>query len=179
MENNKYGYSTYTFKELVPDYTTFSDTYKDGLLTTLPSQQTFKLLYNEFAESHIAFTKERFICKFENVLYQTVEAFEYDTNVKRAMREFEDSVFEDEGDMITNIATAPNNEYDTDEERVNHLDQQQKMKARASKANAYYKRLTMNKETAVKTFLNKFRQLFIVIFDAQANTVWIDNKEGE
>lgn len=180
-----YGYGTHTFKDVMDSYETFKLVYSDSVFFTDsrgnwtgPSEQTYKLIYNHYAGSHLAMSDEDFINKMENILYEHFERFEYDINLKRSIRETEDSQWGVETDIIQNEAAAPNTEGQTDAMTVDSLDKQVKVKTQAGYSSVLSKKFTNNKSYYVQAFLDKFKWLFIRILDPQTTPVWLSNEEG-
>ena len=179
-----YGYSTKTLKEVLPNYDTFKLVYADSPFFTNenvwtgPSKQTFKLIYNYYAGSHLAMSEEDFINKLENILYEHYEEFEYDLNLKKTARSTTDLEWGAESDIIQNEAAAPNTEGATDSLTMASLDKQTKIKTQAGYSAILAKKFSNNKSYYIKSFLDNFKWLFIRILDPQTTEVWTSDTDG-
>lgn len=179
-----YGYGTKTFKDVFKDFNEFKQKYSgspffyEGEEYIGPSETTFKLIYNHYAISHIAFSEEDFMGFFENTLYEHFEKFEYDMKLKKDARKATDEEWADDGNVIQNVAVSPNTYGDTDSDIINSLDNQTKMNTRSGYTTILNRKILHNKSYYIKTFLNHFQWLFIKIIDKQYTPVWLSNDEG-
>lgn len=175
---NKQVYNTLTFKDIFGSYEDFKEIYEDSVLfDIIPSRKTFQILFNEYASSNVSTSKESFIRRFENVLFEHYERFEMDMNLKKMARDGSID-FKDGGGIIENIATAPNNEGNTDSDLVKSLDQQTKIATDEGPVAEYSRKMMYNKPYIIRQFLNQFRSLFIKIIAIQSTPTWISNEAG-
>lgn len=177
---NKQIYNTLAFKDIFKDYNEFINTYKDSVIfdgIDLPSERTFQLIFNEYATSNVASTKESFIRRFENVLYERFEQFEADIQLKGNARDGSID-FKDGGGMIENIAAAPNNEGTTHADIIQSLDQQTRITTDEGKVAEYSRKMMYNRPYIIRQFLNQFRSLFIKLIAIQSNPTWTSDGSG-
>ena len=91
-----------------------------------PTLKTFALIYNEYADCHVAFTDESFLDRFANDLYTFYKEFEQTTKAIDDLMNLSDNDISIADRMITNIANIPETTSSTDAEEVDYITQQQK-----------------------------------------------------
>lgn len=175
------GNSTYLFMEVFPDYETFEEWYKSTSLSDgeddVPSKKTFSLIYNEYAESHIAFSKVGFSNHFANDLYTYYKEFEATTKAIDDLMKLSDDEIANDTAMILNIANIPETEGSTDDETVNFVSQQQKNITKKGKLQIKKEQLSSKRTYTTKTFLNRFRHLFKRVCRPTFITYYVEEDE--
>ena len=143
-----------------------------------PTLKTFALIYNEYADCHVAFTDESFLDRFANDLYTFYKEFEQTTKAIDDLMNLSDNDISIADRMITNIANIPETTSSTDAEEVDYITQQQKSINKKGTLQVKKEQLSNKRAYTVRSFLNKFRHLFIKIISPTYNTVYIE-EEGE
>lgn len=168
------GYNTKVFKDIFPNFETFIEWYSKTPFYTANSIDggTFYLILYEYADSHVAFSEESFKQKFAIDLYTYVKEFQETTKAINDLMELTDNQLLDNGKMITNIADIPATPSSTDVGSVNFITQQQKILNEKPLLQIKKEQLSNKRILTVKTFLNRFRHLFIRIISEQYNLVY-------
>ena len=143
-----------------------------------PSLKTFALIFNEYADCHIAFTKESFLERFSNDLYTFYKEFEQTTKAIDDLMNLTDNDIAIADRMITNIANIPEVTSSTDVEEVDYVSQQQKSINKKGTLQIKKEQLSNKRSYTVRSFLNKFRHLFIKIISPSYVSVY-EEEEGE
>lgn len=143
-----------------------------------PCLRTFALLFNEFADCHLAFSRESFLEHFENDLHTFYKEFEATTKAIDDLMGLSDSDIATADSMITNIANIPEIESNTDVEQVDFVSQQQKSINKKGVLQIKKEQLSNKRAYTVRAFLNKFRHLFIKIISPTYTQVYVED-EGE
>ena len=143
-----------------------------------PCLKTFALIFNEFADCHLALSRESFLEHFENDLYTFYKEFEATTKAIEDLMELSDSDIATADSMITNIANIPELESNTDIEQVDFVSQQQKSISKKGVLQIKKEQLSNKRAYTVRAFLNKFRHLFIKIISPTYTQVYVED-EGE
>lgn len=160
-------YNTRLFKNIFPDYDTFSSWYKSTGLSDetedVPSKKTFTIIAFEFNDSHVAYSPESFKQKFAIVLYTNYREFEQTTKAISDLMSLTDEEIRRAGEVVTNIADIPETASSTDIDEVDFVSNQQKMINIKGMAQVKREQLGNKRAFTVKSFLNKFRSLFIKI----------------
>lgn len=179
-----YGYGTNVFKNIFKDFEAFKTIYQDSPFFydeqgdyIGPQYTTFKLIYNNYAGSHVAMSDEDFINRFENRLFEHFEKFEFDNKLRKGVRLATDDDWSDDSKVIRNEAMAPNTSGTTDSELVESLDSQTKVNNKTGYAGIVGKKEFYNRSYSISNFLEKFKDLFIRIYDPQTVPVWVS--EGD
>lgn len=174
--------TTKFFKDVFPTYEVFSNWYKQTGLSKndndCPNQITFLLIAYEYNDSHIAFTEESFKEHFAIDLYTYYKEFEGTTKAIEEMLELTDSEISIADSTILNIANIPENESSTDIEQVDFVSQQQKTLTKKGVLQVKREQLTNKRTYTTKTFLKRFKHLFIRIL-SPAYTFVVEEPEGE
>lgn len=162
-----WGNENQIFKNVFPDYDTFSTWYKASGLssgtTDVPSQVTFTLIANEYNSNHIAFSVEEFKQKFANDLYTFYPEFEQTTNAIKELMKLSEEDISIDGAIITNVANIPETDNDTDTETVDFVSTQQKTINKKGTLQIK-KELLSNKRTfTTRTFIKRFKHLFVKV----------------
>lgn len=175
-------HSTKIFKNVFQDYNTFINWYtnnplSDGI-TDCPSIKTFTLIANEYNDSHIAFSEESFKEHFANDIYTYYKEFEATTKGISDLMNITDEEIAIENQNIVNYASIPETESSTDEEVVDFISNQQKTINKKGKLQVKREQLSNKRAFTVKTFLKRFKHLFITII-SPAYTFVVGEPEGD
>lgn len=171
------GYETKVFNDIFPTYDVFRDWYSSYGLTA-PRELTFRLIQAEYRDSHSAYNEEGFKDHFFIDLYTYSKEFEQTTDAIDNLMSLTDEEIAVSGSMITNIADIPENESSTNVEEVNFVSQQQKAISKKGVLQIKREQLSNKRTYTVKTFLKRFKHLFIRILSSAYVNV-IEEKEGE
>lgn len=165
MEQLNHG--TKLFKNIFPTYEEFSSWYKSTPLSDdvndCPTEKTFTLIAYEYNDCHIALSPESFKQRFANDIYTYYREFEATTNVIIDLMKLTDDEISTSDEMITNVANIPETESSTNVEEVDFITTQQKNINKKGKLQIKKEQLANKKAFTVKTFINRFRHLFIKI----------------
>lgn len=161
------GHSTNLFKNIFPTYKEFKDWYISTPLSDneldVPTEKTFTLISYEYNDSHIAFSVESFKQHFANDIYTYYREFEATTKSIVELMELTDQDIAVADISITNMANIPETESSTDEETVDFISTQQKLINKKGSLQVKKEQLSAKRIFTVKTFINRFRHLFIKI----------------
>lgn len=161
------GYSTKYFKDIFPDYDTFKSWYQSTGLSTdandVPKTVTFRLIANEYNDSHVNLSDESFKEHFANDIYTYYKEFEATTQSIIDLMNLTDEEIAIADNMITNYAQIPETESSTNVEEVDFISNQQKIINKKGLLQIKREQLANKRIFTVKTFLNRFRHLFIKI----------------
>lgn len=162
------GYKTKIFNDIFPSYDAFSSWWNENKedLTWIPQKITFRLIQAEYRESHIAFDEVGFLDHFFIDLYTYVKEFEETTKAIDDLMSLSDNDIAISGSMVQNIADIPESESSTNVEEVNFVSQQQKMINKKGTLQIKKEQLVNKKAYTVKTFLKRFRHLFIKVLSS-------------
>lgn len=168
-------YNTQLFKNIFPDYDTFKNWYLNcGLSdneTDVPAKKTFTLIANEYNDSHTSLSVEGFKEHFANDIYTYYKEFEETTkNILELMKLTEDDIAIADS-MITNFASVPETTSSTDTESVDYITNQQKTLNKKGKLTIQKELLSSKRTFTTRTFINRFRHLFIKIISPYYNFV--------
>lgn len=176
-----YNYSTKIFKNIFPNYQTFSEWYASSPLsnglTDIPSNKTFRIISNEYNDCHVCMTEESFKEHFENELYTYYKEFEATTKAIDELMELTDAQVEDGGKMIVNMADIPENVSSTDADTVNFISQHQKTLTRKGVLQIKREQISNKRAYTVRRFLERFRHLFIRVISPYYTTVYMEKDE--
>lgn len=160
-------YNTRLFKNIFPDYNTFATWYKGLPLSDddndCPSEKTFTLIAFEFNDSHSVFSPDSFKEHFANDIYTYYREFEATTKSILDLMKLTDDEIAVENQNILNIANIPETESSTDEEVVDFISTQNKTINKKGKLQIKKEQLASKRAFTVKTFINRFRHLFIKV----------------
>lgn len=168
-----YGHTTSYFKDIFINYESFSNWYKSIPLssgsTDIPSEKTFTLIFYNYSDSHVCMSDESFKQRFAVDLYTYYKEFEETTKAIDSLMSLKSEDISTEYSHIVNTAIIPQTPFNTSVEEVDFLTQQEKQMYKKGKLQIT-KELLSNKRTyTVKTFLNRFKHLFIKILDDNYN----------
>ena len=170
-------HNTKVFNDVFPDYETFKNWIQEYSIL-VPRELTFKLIQAEYRSSHLAYDEISFKDHFFIDIYSFTREFEATTDAIDALMSLTDSQIDTDGSTVLNIAEIPSTENDTDAKIVNFVNQQQK--TISVKGNLQIKReqLANKRIYTVKSFLKKFRHLFIKIL-SPAYTLVVAEEEHQ
>lgn len=175
-------FNTKLFKNIFPSYQDFVLWYTSTPLSDnssdVPTERTFTLIAYEYNDSHVNLSVESFKEHFANDIYTYYREFEETTKGINELMAMTDEEIAIAGNMITNIANIPETASDTDEETVDFISQQQKMINKKGKLQIKREQLSNKRAYTTKTFLNRFRHLFIKIISPAYTDVY-GEPEGE
>lgn len=177
-----FDFNTKLFKNIFPSYKDFVSWYTSTPLSDnssdVPTERTFTLIAYEYNDSHVNLSVESFKEHFANDIYTYYREFEATTKGINELMEMTDEEIAIAGNMITNIANIPETASDTDEETVDFISQQQKMINKKGKLQIKREQLSNKRAYTTRTFLNRFRHLFIKIISPAYTNVY-GEPEGE
>ena len=168
------GSRTELFKNIFPTYEDFREWYKKLPLSDneeVPSEKTFTLIAYEYNDSHIAFSVEGFKQHFAIDLYTFYKEFEETTKSILDLMKLTDEEIATADSMIINMANIPETQSSTDEEVVDYISTQQKHINKKGKLQIKKEQLSSKRIFTVKTFLGRFRHLFVKILTPSYNLV--------
>ena len=174
------GYETKIFNDIFPTYETFSSWWNSSYseISVVPSKLTFMLIQSEYRESHIAFDEIGFKDRFFVDLYTYVREFEATTRAIDDLMNLSDEDIAISGSMVQNIADIPERQNSTNAEEVNFISQQQKMINKKGTLQIKREQLINKKAYTVKSFIKRFRHLFIRVLSS-AHVPVIREPEGD
>ena len=169
------------FKNIFPDYETFSTWYKSTPLsdseTDVPSEKTFALIAYEYNDNHVAFTEESFKQRFAVDIYTFYREFEETTKSIIAMMQLTDDEIATADSYITNTAVIPEEVMSTNVEEVDFVTSQQKQINKKGKLQVKKEQLSAKRVFTTRTFIKRFKHLFVKVIDAAYTPVIGENME--
>lgn len=176
------NHNTRLFKNIFPDYQTFSEWYSGTPLSDdsndVPSEKTFTLIAYEYNNSHVSMSPESFKEHFANELYTYYKEFEETTKIIKELMSLSENDLRIGDRLITNLADIPETESSTNVEEVDFISNQQKQFTEKSKLQIKREELSAKRAFTVKTFLRRFKNLFIKIL-SPAYTYVVEENQGE
>lgn len=170
------------FKDLFPDYQTFSSWYKSLPLSDddndVPNEKTFSLIAYQYNGSHCAMMEEEFKQHFSIDLYTYYKEFEATTENILDLMKLTDEDIAIANSMITNNADIPETEASTDETSVDFISTQQKVINKKGKLQIQRELLSNKRALTTRTFLKRFKHLFEICVD-DAYTFVVEEPEGD
>lgn len=174
------GHEFKLFKDIFPDYQSFSTWYATTLFHLssgqAPNAITFSIIYNEYCASHVAYSEEVFKNKFANDLYTYYEDFEQESAAIKDLMKLTSEDIIKAGSTVTNFADIPEKTSDTDAEVVDFVSQQQKTNMFRSELEAKREVIRNKRELSVRRFLSRFRHLFIRIISPDYIKVYVEDE---
>lgn len=169
------------FKNIFPDYETFSIWYKSTPLsdseTDVPSEKTFALIAYEYNDNHVAFTEESFKQRFAVDIYTFYREFEETTKSIIAMMQLTDDEIATADAFITNTAVIPETVTSTNVEEVDFVTSQQKQINKKGKLQVKKEQLSAKRVFTTRTFIKRFKHLFVKVIDDAYTPVIGENME--
>lgn len=170
------------FKNIFKNYQEFYNWYGSTPLSEgdkdVPSEKTFTLIAYEYNDSTVNSSVESFKQRFANDIYTYYKEFEATTKAIDELMNMTDEEIAIDNNLITNLANIPEYELNTDIESVNFVSTQQKTISRKGNLQIKKEQLSSKRIYTVKTFINRFRHLFIKIL-SPAYTYVVGEDEGE
>ena len=158
-------YNGRLFKNIFPDYDTFQAWYLNSGLSDdtidCPSKKTFTLIFNEYSCSHACMSADDFKGHFANDLFSHYKEFEGTTKAIDDLMKLTADDIKVSDTLISNMADIPETGNTTDTETVDFISNQQKQINVKGKLQIQRELLSNKRSFTVKSFLNKFRHLFI------------------
>lgn len=174
-------YNTRLFKNIFKSYNDFKTWYRQTGLSDdendVPSQKTFTIIANEYNDSHVAMSPESFKERFANDLYSYYQEFEQTTKAISDLMKLTDKDIEFDNSIIMNIANIPEDGYTTSSEEVDFVTAQQKQISKKGKLQVSKELISNKRSFTVKTFLNRFRHLFIKVLTPAYTYVVVEDEE--
>lgn len=175
-------YNTRLFKNIFPNYQSFKEWYTatplSDSLNDCPNEKTFTLIAYEYNDSHVSLSPESFKERFANDIYTYYREFEATTKGIIDLMELTDKDISIADQMITNFANVPETENSTNVEEVDFITNQQKNINVKGKLQIKKEQLANKRTFTVRTFINRFRHLFIKVI-SPAYTFVIAEPEEE
>lgn len=166
---------TKRFKDIFASYEEFKDWYLATGLSDdefdVPSKKTFILIANEYNDSHIAYSEEGFKEHFANDIYTFYKEFEETTKSIIDLMRLTDEEISISDSIIVNTASIPETVGSTDDETVDFVSSQQKNINKKGLLQIKKEQLSNKRTFTVKTFLKRFKHLFIKILSSSYNFV--------
>ena len=160
-------FDTRLFKNIISDYESFKTWYTSLPLSDgeedVPSEKTFTLIAYEYNDCHSCFDPVIFKQKFANDLYTYYKEFEATTKSIDDLMALTDEDISIDNKVITNMADIPETENTTDVEEVDFVSQQTKNINKKGKLQIKREQLSNKRAYTVKTFLKRFRHLFVKV----------------
>lgn len=171
------------FKDIFPDYNTFKEWYSEVPLSDdfgeekteeyiykdVPNLKTFTLIAFKYNDSRTSMSMESFKQNFANELYTYYKEFEETTKAIEELMKLSDEAISTDNYMVTNVADIPETTRDTDTETVDFISQQQKMIQKKGTLRIKREQISNKRALTTKTFINRFRHLFIRILSYDYN----------
>lgn len=174
-------YDTYLFKNIFGDYDTFKAWYIETDLSDseedVPNKKTFRLIANEFNDCHTCYSVESFKEHFNNILYTYYKEFEATTKAIDDLMSISDEDAKISSQFVTNVADIPETTSSTDTETVDYVSTQQKNIDIKGVTQVKREQLSNKRTYTVKTFLNRFRPLFIKIISPSYTSVYAESED--
>lgn len=175
-------HNTRLFKNIFPDYETFRNWYTSTPLSDdendCPSEKTFTLIAYEYNCSHVFSSPESFKEHFANDIYTYYREFEATTKSILELMELTDRDIAVADEMIVNMANIPETASSTSVEEVDFITSQQKNINKKGVLQVKKEQLSNKRTFTVKTFINRFRHLFIRVISPAYTFVIAEDEEG-
>lgn len=169
------------FKNIFPNYETFASWYKSTPLSDgendVPTKKTFSLIAYEYNDNHVAFTDESFKERFAIDIYTYYREFEETTKSIIAMMQLTDEEIATADSYITNTAVIPETAMSTNVEEVDFVTSQQKQINKKGKLQVKREQLSTKRTFTTRTFIKRFKHLFVKIIDDAYTPVIEENME--
>lgn len=160
-------YDSRLFKNIFQDYNSFKEWYLGSGLSDgaedCPNKKTFTLIFNEYSCSHCCMSVDDFKGHFANDLFSHYREFEGTTKAIDELMKLTAEDIKVSDTLISNVADVPETESTTDIETVDFISNQQKQINVKGKLQIQKELLSNKRSFTVKSFLNKFKHLFIKV----------------
>lgn len=147
------------------------------LILDIPTLKTFSTIFYEYADNNIAFSNESFKLKYANIMATYYKEYEQTTKAITNLMNLTDNDIAIDNYIITNSAEIPETPSSTSIEEVDYVSVQQKNFTKKGKLQISKELLYNKKSYTTKTFLNRFRYLFIRILSDSYTPVYEDELE--
>lgn len=168
------------FKDVFRSYEDFRDWYINIPLSTngyVPNEVTFCLIAYEYNDCQCSMQEEEFKQHFSIDLYTYSKEFEATTKALDELMSLKDDDIAISGETIVNIADIPETAYSTSSETVNFLSNQQKTIGKKGYLQVKKEQLSNKRAYTVRTFLKRFKHLFLKVIDNYYTPVIEENSE--
>lgn len=169
-------FNTRLFKNIFPTYQSFADWYRASPLSEdendVPSLKTFTLIANEYNDNHCSMSVESFKQRFANDIYTYYREFEETSKSILELMKLTDDEISTADSMITNYANIPEEPNSTNVEEVDYITSQQKSINKKGKLQIKKEQLSTKRAFTTKTFINRFRHLFIKVITPYYTNVY-------
>lgn len=173
--------NTKLFKDIFPDYLSFREWYISIPLSDgeedVPSNKTFTLIAYEYNDCHVSMSAESFKEHFAIELYTYYREFEATTKSIIDLMQLTDEEISTQDSVVTNLANIPETESSTNQEEVNFISTQQKTINKKGNLQIKKEQLANKKVFTVRTFINRFRHLFIRVISPSYNYIVSEDEE--
>lgn len=160
-------YNTRLFKNIFPDYKTFVDWYTTtgfaSYVDECPTEVTFRLIFNEYSCSHVCMSVDDFKGHFANDLYTYFREFEETTIAINELMTLTDNDIEIADSIVNNVADIPETAASTDNTTADFISSQNKQITLKGKLQVKKELLSAKRAFTVRSFLAKFKHLFIKV----------------
>lgn len=158
-------YNNKLFKNIFPTYNDFKNYYTSTPLSDgdCPSEKTFAIIAFEYNDCHSCLSVESFKQRFSNDIYTYYKEFEATTKAIDDIMKLSDDDISIGNIFINNTADIPETESSTDVETADFISSQQKQISKKGKLQIKRELLSSKRAYTVKSFLKKFKHLFIKI----------------
>lgn len=161
------------FKNIFPDYNSFKEYYLSTPLSEadydVPSEKTFTLIAFRYNDSHSSRSIESFKQQFAIDIYTFYKEFEQTTKSIDELMKLTDDEISIADTMITNFANTPETKSTTNIETADYTSSHQKTINRKGTLQVKKEQVTNKRTYTVKTFLGRFKHLFITILSPSYN----------
>lgn len=147
------------------------------LILDIPTLKTFATIFYEYSDSHIACSDESFRFKYANIMATYYKEYEQTTKAITNLMNLTDNDIAIDNYIITNSAEIPETPSSTSIEEVDYVSVQQKNFTKKGKLQISKELLYNKKSYTTKTFLNRFRYLFIRILSNSYTPVYENELE--
>lgn len=148
---------------------TFKYVYHEGqtdektIILDIPTIKTFALIFHEYCDNNIACSNDSFLMKYANILSTYYKEYEQTSKAITRLMELTSEDIAIDNYNITNSAEVPETESSTNVEEVDYITVQQKNFTKKGNLQISKELLYNKKSYTTRTFLNRFRYLFIRI----------------
>lgn len=172
---------TRTFSEVIPTVSEFLKIFTDYGIPDIITDQDEKaivyyLLLGEYANSHLKTLDEtRFKIKLATTIYSYYPTFKCKDDIQKIIRELTDEQILQDGVMIDNLALNPDQAPPTSsDEALDHVSQQNYSIQKKSILNALNAKYASLHSNMVKSFLDKFKDLFMKVVSTYDYLYYVD-----
>lgn len=155
------------FKDVFSDYSAFSTWWNSTPFRNIIIDEiTFTLIAYEYNDSTLTYTEEGFKQHFAIDLYTYAKEFQETTRAIDELMQVTDEEIATAESMITNFAEIPETVNSTNVEEVDFVSNQQKVINKKGILKIKKEQLGNKRTYTTKTFLKRFKHLFIMIYSS-------------